>query len=531
MRLRINDIPMTLEAGAKNLREAAAEILCVPPESVLSVDVLRKSLDARRNRPPFFVYAVVVTVPDSIGIPDSRDRRISLEADQAFLGTPQTRPIRTRKRPVVVGSGPSGLFAALVLARSGLPVLLVERGKAVAERIRDVQAFWEKGEFHPESHVHFGEGGAGTFSDGKLTSRVKNPLTAWVKKILVEMGAPRNILIDAKPHIGTDRLRRIVVRMRQELQDLGCEIRFEASMTDVIVQRGGVEGIVINGGEHLRAEQIILAIGQSADDSYRMLHDRGVQLAPKPFAAGLRIEHPQALIDEIQYGPWAGSAELPPAEYALAVRIPDLDRAVYTFCMCPGGQVIGCSAREKGVVTNGMSFSRRDGTFANSAVVVNIRPEDFAGTSLSPLSGLQFRRRWEAGAYALGGCHYFAPAQRLVDFLKGRPTQGGMETSFLPGVVPAPLQRALPGFAAEALKRGLTAFNEKMPGFLTGEAVLIGVETRTSSPVRIVRGADGQSVTVRGLFPCGEGAGYAGGIVSSALDGIRAAELLLESLA
>jgi len=530
MRLKIIDITIALGSGEEKLAAAAADILGVPGERILRVEVLRKSLDARRNRPPFFVYAVVVTMPDSIPIPNRADRRISPAIDPSTPGEPQKIPLRSGKRPVVVGSGPAGLFAALVLARSGIPVLLLERGRAVPERIRDVQEFWEKGVFQRESHVHFGEGGAGTFSDGKLTSRVKNPITGWVKKTFVEMGAAADILIDAKPHLGTDRLRGIVVQMRKELQNLGCEIRFEAKMTDLVVHQGAVAGIVINGREEIATESCILAIGQSADDSYRMLLRCGVQLAPKPFAAGFRIEHPQALINEIQYGSWAGRSGLPPAEYVLTARIPDLDRGVYTFCMCPGGQVIGCSAGEKGVITNGMSFSRRDGPFANSAVVVNIKTDDFVGKSPDPLCGLRFRRQWEEEAYALGGSRYFAPAQRLVDFLKGRPTEGGLQTSFLPGVASAPLDRSLPPFAVEALKRGLSIFNEKMPGFITGEAVLIGVETRTSSPVRIVRGEDGQSVSVRGLFPCGEGAGYAGGIVSSALDGIRAAHQLIQGV-
>jgi len=529
MRIKISDIPVALDGGEKNLRNAAADILGISGEMILQLEVLRKSLDARRNRPPFFIYAVAVTVPDSLDIPHRDDRRVSLAPEPPAPKDLLKQSIPTGKRPVVVGSGPAGLFAALTLARAGMPVLLIERGKAVPERIRDVQDFWRKGHFHRDSHVHFGEGGAGTFSDGKLTSRVKNPLTAQVKKTWVEMGAPADILIDAKPHIGTDRLRQVVVQMRKHLQGLGCEIRFEAKMTDLIVRNGAVSGMVLNDEEEIATEQIVLAIGQSADDSYGMLFNRGVRLSPKPFAAGLRIEHPQALINEIQYGTWAGRPELPPAEYVLTARIPDVDRGVYTFCMCPGGQVIGCSAQEKGVITNGMSFSSRDGLFANSAVVVNIRTEDFAGKSLHPLSGLRFRRRWETGAYALGGGHYSAPAQRLMDFLRGRPTEGEIKTSFLPGVASAPLDQALPGFAVKALKRGMAIFNEKMPGFITEEAVLIGVETRTSSPVRIVRGEDGQSVSVQGLFPCGEGAGYAGGIISSALDGIRAAEFLLRS--
>lgn len=530
MEIKITDIPLALGDEEKKLPAAAADILGISMEAISHVKILRKSLDARRNRPPCFVYAVVVDLPDSIDIPNIQDSLVTVGSETPVVKETGKPLRRIEKRPVIVGSGPAGLFASLVLARAGVPVLLIERGKPVPERLRDVQDFWIRGHFHPESHVHFGEGGAGTFSDGKLTSRGKNPRTAWVRKIFVEMGAPADILIEAKPHIGTDQLRKVVVQMRKNLQSLGCEVRFGAKMTDLIVHDGVISGLVINGREEIETGHILLAIGQSADDSYRVLHKNGIRLVPKPFAAGLRIEHPQALINEIQYGPWAGHPELPPAEYVLTARIPSIDRSVYTFCMCPGGQVIGCSAMEKGVITNGMSNSRRDGPFANSAVVVNIRIEDFAGESHDPLSGLRFRRCWEEAAYALGGGNYYAPVQRLTDFLCGRFSTGKLNTSFLPGVTSASLDRVLPGFAVEALKQGLSIFNNKMPGFISGEAVLIGVETRTSSPVRILRGEDGQSASVRGIFPCGEGAGYAGGIVSSALDGIRAAEMLLRSL-
>jgi hypothetical protein len=412
----------------------------------------------------------------------------------------------------------------LTLAESGNPPLLLERGKSVAQRVPDVQSFWEEGRLNPESHVHFGEGGAGTFSDGKLTSRVKNPDTARVKNILVEMGAPADILTDARPHIGTDRLRAVVVRMRERLVELGVEIRFGARVTDFLMDRNRIVGIVINEQEEVRTERLILAIGQSADDTYQKLHERGVWLEPKPFAMGLRVEHPQALINEIQYGKWHRHPELPPADYFLTAAIGDMNRSVYSFCMCPGGQVIGCSASAKGVVTNGMSASRRDGMYANSAVVVNVRIADFGA---APLAGLAFRRQWEETAFALGGGDYYAPAQRLVDYLDDRDSGAIGPTSFRPGVRAASLLEVLPGFVAEALKKGFRLFEQKMPGFISAEALLIGVETRTSSPVRISRGPDAQSVNVQGLYPCGEGSGYAGGIISSALDGIRTARQII----
>jgi uncharacterized FAD-dependent dehydrogenase len=408
-----------------------------------------------------------------------------------------------------------------------MPVLLLERGKAVPERLSDVRAFWETGVLNPESHVHFGEGGAGTFSDGKLTTRVKNPYTAWVKRVLADMGAPADILADARPHIGTDRLREIVVNLRYRLIGMGCEVRFGACVTDFLIRQRKLVGIVVNGSEEIRADHLILATGQSADDTYRKLAERGVALAPKAFAVGLRIEHPQEIINRIQYGRWAGHPDLSPADYFLTAKIEALNRSVYSFCMCPGGMVIGCSAEAGGVITNGMSRFRRDSPYANSAVVVNVRVEDLGGEG--PLAGLAFRRHWEERAFRAGGGDYCAPVQRLTDFLAGKDHSPIGRCSFLPGVREADLRDVLPPFVVEALKRGFAEFERKMPGFITGEAHLIGVETRTSSPVRILRGEDGQGVNVAGLFPCGEGAGYAGGIVSSALDGIRAAERLAMS--
>ncbi|PKN05471.1 MAG: hypothetical protein CVU74_01590 [Deltaproteobacteria bacterium HGW-Deltaproteobacteria-9] len=521
MVLEISGIAVSLGEGEGVLTGKAAAILGVPSESIESLRVIRRSIDARRRRPPRFIYVVEVSLPHETAWTEKPAkgvtvRRLSQDKPPSF-SKPRLKPAG---RPVVIGCGPAGLFAALSLAESGMPPLLLERGKSVARRVSDVNHFWEEGLFDPESHVHFGEGGAGTFSDGKLTSRVKNPLTTWVKGVLVELGAPADILTDARPHIGTDKLRAVIVRLREKLVDLGAEIRFEARATDFLMHRERIVGLVINEHEEIRTERLILAIGQSADDTYRKLHERGVRLEPKPFAMGLRVEHPQELINEIQYGKWHRHPELPPADYFLTAAIEDMNRSVYSFCMCPGGQVIGCSASAGGVVTNGMSASRRDGPYANSAVVVNVRVDDFGD---APLTGLAFRRHWEERAFALGGSDYHAPAQRLSDFLREAPGGAIGPTTFRPGVRAASLREALPDFVAEALREGFRIFERKMPGFISAEAHLIGVETRTSSPVRISRGADGQSVTMAGIYPCGEGSGYAGGIISSALDGIRAA--------
>jgi uncharacterized FAD-dependent dehydrogenase len=433
-------------------------------------------------------------------------------------------PLSRAQRAVIVGCGPAGLFAALTFVRHGLPVILIERGKAVHERTADVAIFWRRGLLDPESHVQFGEGGAGTFSDGKLTSRAKHPLTGWVKQVLVDMGAPASILTDGKPHIGTDRLREVVVNLREYLIGKGCDVRFRAKMTDLLVHDGRIAGIIVNENEEIATECLILASGQSADDTYGMLHACGIRLEPKPFAMGLRVEHPQTLIDEIHYGPWAGHPHLPPAEYFLTAKTADGDRSIYTFCMCPGGLVIGSSAQAGGIVTNGMSDTLRSGSSANSAVVVNVRVNDFWTETDSPLAGLAFRRRWEERAFALGGGDYWAPAEKLTHFMTDKESPEVGRPTFLPGVRAIPLREVLPPFVALALKEGFRVFHRKMPGFITAEAHLIGVETRTSSPVRITRGPDGQSPDLAGLYPCGEGAGYAGGIISSALDGIRATQ-------
>jgi uncharacterized protein len=569
MVLNINGLTLSLGEREDILPSRVASLLGLSESAITELKVIRRSIDARRSRPPRFVFLLLVRLADGVvwrpslgrdasGVNVTEAPDISEEpqgpsggvptgsatckshlagGDQGrnkkqvvyLPGSPALRAgsLSPGRRPVVVGCGPAGLFAALTLAGKGMPVLLLERGKAVPERLCDVRIFWERGVLNPGSHVHFGEGGAGTFSDGKLTTRVKNPYTAWVKRVLADMGGPAEILADAHPHIGTDRLREVVVNLRRRLIGLGCEIRFGALVTDFLIHERKLIGIVVNGSEEIRTDRLILATGQSAVDTYRKLAERGVALAPKPFAIGLRVEHPQEIINRIQYGRWTGHPDLPPADYSLTAKIEALNRSVYSFCMCPGGQVIGCSAEAGGVITNGMSRFRRESPCGNSAVVVNVRTEDLGGDG--PLAGLAFRRHWEERAFVAGGGDYCAPAQRLTDFLSGRDSLPVGGCSFLPGIRNADLRGVLPQFVVEALKRGFVEFERKMPGFITGEAHLIGVETRTSSPVRVLRGEDGQGVNVAGLFPCGEGAGYAGGIVSSALDGIRAAERLILS--
>ena len=528
--LAINGIKLVLDENEEQLLEKIASILAVSQNDIINFEIIKKAIDARRNKPPHFVYAVKLSVPDDTKLPRNLAAGIQLQEQKEKLSAPHFSQISAPELPVVVaGSGPAGLFAAFVLAARGLPVLLLERGAPIEKRTKDVQAFWEKGILNSASNVLFGEGGAGTFSDGKLTSRSKNPYSFWVKKVLVDMGAPAAILTDAKPHIGTDRLREVVINLRNKLAAMGCTIRFTAQVTDFIVSQSRLSAIVVNEKEEIRTNQLVLAIGQSADDTYKKLLASGVRMEAKPFAMGLRVEHPQELINSLQYGKWSGHANLPPAEYFVTAAIPDQNRSVYTFCMCPGGAVIGCSAFPGYVLTNGMSNSLRSGEYANSAVVVNVRVDDFAMQG-EPLAGLEFRGRWEKRAFEAGGSNYYAPAQRLTDFLEKKETDNAGTTSFLPGVRPAKLEDVLPAFVSNALRAGIYEFNRKMPGFITADAHLIGVETRTSSPVRICRKGDGQSETVCGLYPCGEGSGYAGGIISSALDGIKAAENLINNL-
>jgi uncharacterized protein len=522
-KLRITGIIISLGEGDEVLKGKVASILHVPDAAVSSLAVVKKSIDARRRKPPRFIYSIECTVPDGVDLSGKAGVKVEALREER---KPVVRPakIKTSKRPVIVGCGPAGIFAALALAERGIPPLLLDRGKSMPARITDVQAFWEMGVLNRESHVHFGEGGAGTFSDGKLTTRLKNPFTAWIKMRLVDAGAPSEILTDAKPHVGTDRLREVVINLRKRLIEMGCEVRFEAKVTDFLIHRRKLEGVVVKGNEEIKTDHLVLAPGQSAADTYCRLYELGVHLEPKPFAIGFRVEHPQELIDAIQYGKWRGHPDLPPADYFLTARLPHIGRSVYTFCMCPGGSVIGCSSEERTIVTNGMSRYGRGSPYANSAVVVAVRCEDFADAAPHPLCGLAFRRQWEEKAFVLGGENYHAPAQGLVDFIKDSEVTAVNRTSFAPRVKPALLRDVLPLFAVEALKQGIREFDKKMRGFITEEATLIGVETRTSSPVRILRGPDSQSVNVAGLYPCGEGAGYAGGIISSALDGIRAAE-------
>lgn len=502
------------------------------PADLESVEVLKRAVDARRR--VRFVFNLAVTVR-----PEAADRVATgaikgvhvapLKPRPALAPPEKTAP--TSHPVVVVGAGPGGLLAAWHLGRAGLDVIVLERGAPVSERARDVQRFFRHGDLDPESNVLFGEGGAGTFSDGKLYTRTKDPRIRQVWELFVEMGAPADILVDAQPHIGTNKLRRLVPNLRRELERLGVEVRFHSRLDALEVSGGRLSGLRLADGTRLKTEHVILATGHSARDTYRALEEAGVQLEPMPYAIGVRIEHLQATIDRVQYGSAAGHPRLGAASYRLTHNGPS--RSSYSFCMCPGGTIVASTHEPATVVTNGMSARGRSGHFANAGLVVTVRPEDYTPPGREPtgVAAIAFQKRWEARAFEVGGGGFHAPAQRASDFLKNVPTDDELKSTYLPGVRPANLADCLPEFATRALREALPHFQRKMPGFAGREAVLVAVESRVSAPVRIPRDADGQSVSVRGLYPVGEGAGFAGGITSAAVDGLEAAARLLENLA
>lgn len=509
---------LTLKPGDEesSLRPLAALKLCVRESEITSLTLVRKGVDARKKGAIKLVYTVQVALKDESKVRLTDDlSRIEPRKAQQFPKLP------AKDRIVIVGMGPAGLFAALRLAEYGLTALLLERGSDVDRRAADVSRFWREGVLSGESNVQFGEGGAGTFSDGKLTTRVKDANCGWVLERLVEFGAPPEILYEAKPHIGTDRLRAVVKGIRERLKGAGFEIGFESRLSGIQVRDGKLRAVVVNDSAELPCDTLVLAPGHSARDTYAMLHAAGVALEQKPFAVGLRVEHPQALINEIQYGRGAHPS-LPPAEYAQTYNNEQTGRAAYSFCMCPGGVVVAAASEAGGVVVNGMSGYRRNGPGANSALVATVGPQDFPDAS--PLAGIEFQRSLERRAFQAGGGGYLAPAQSLLAFL-GRG-KGRVFSSYRPGVTECDLTPLLPAVVAATLREGVVHFEKRMRGFICAEATLTGVETRTSAPVRILRGADLQSKSHRGLYPTGEGAGYAGGIMSAALDGIRVADAI-----
>jgi len=528
MALRLREISLALDDAEECLAGRVAQELGIPVAQVSHLRIVRMGIDARRKGRILRVYNVEFEVPDEARVLQRLAHLARLEAATP-VDLPEIRTLPIRQKVLVVGMGPAGLFCALHLARCGQEVTLVDRGQPLERRVADVNRFWQAGQLDEESNVQFGEGGAGTFSDGKLTTRVNHPWTRFVLQTLVDFGAPAEILYQAKPHVGTDRLRLVLINFRRELKRLGVAIRFASRLDGLSTSAGRIHGAVltsVSGSDELAVSHVVLAPGHSARDTYAMLHESGVRLEAKPFAVGVRIEHPAALINAIQYG-INGHPRLPTADYALTWNDRQSGRGVYSFCMCPGGEVVNSASEEGGVVVNGMSRLGRSGELSNSALVVSVRPQD-CGSPDDPLAGIAFQRKWERLAFAAGGRDYRVPAQNVISFLQRG--QGPLRSSCRPGITAVELDQVLPAFVCSELRQALPHFDRRMRGFVTAEATLTGVETRTSAPLRIVRGEDGQSVSLRGLYPAGEGAGYAGGIMSAALDGLKVAQHIAENL-
>ena len=521
--IRLREISLPPEHSVAQLSYEAARMLKISNAKVRQVHLVRRSIDARKKPDVKVVYTIDVKVDGNEQkiLKNSGCKRASI-APASFYRLPKVRK-EPKERPVVVGFGPAGMFAALVLALVGLRPLVLERGEDAATRNEKVEKFFTTGELDTRSNVQFGEGGAGTFSDGKLNTGVNNPRIGWILEQMVAAGAGEDILLDAKPHVGTDVLLSVVQNIRRRIISLGGEVRFNSQVTDICLENDRICGLEINGQEHLDCDSVILAIGHSARDTFSMLLDSGMAMEPKPFSMGVRIEHNQTMIDKAQYG--KNDPVLPPADYKLVKHLDE--ETVYTFCMCPGGYVVAAASEEGGVVTNGMSYAERAGENANAALLVTLNPKDFPYDG--PLGGVQWQRDIEQAAFNAGGGTYRAPAQRVEDFLATRKSlsAGAIQPTYRPGVVWTDLHKVLPEQITGALKKAIPMLDGSLKGFANPDAVLTAPETRSSSPVRIVRDENKQSVCVKGLYPAGEGAGYAGGIMSAAIDGILCAEALI----
>ena len=529
--LRLTDIQLPLDHHDGDLHEAILARLGIAAIDLIGFSIFKRSYDARKKSAVLMIYSLDVEVRDEAAV----FQRVG--GNRLIAPTPDTNyrfvaraPTKLQSRPLIIGTGPCGLFAALILAQSGFCPIILERGKSVRERTKDTFGLWRKRELQPESNVQFGEGGAGTFSDGKLYSQIKDP-KHYGRKVLMEFvkaGAPPEIIYVSKPHIGTFRLVKMVEAMRATIEALGGEFRFQSRVDDLQIEDGQIRGVRLADGTQLRSDHVVLAIGHSARDTFEMLQRRGVYIEAKPFSIGFRIEHPQSVIDRSRLGPNAGHPVLGAADYKLVHHARN-GRSVYSFCMCPGGTVVAAASEPGRVVTNGMSQYSRNERNANSGIVVGITPADYPGDALA---GMALQRHWEARAFELGGRNYSAPGQLVGDFIADRPSQalGSVMPSYTPGVQLGDLNSALPRYAIDAIREALPEFDKQIRGFAMHDAVLTGVETRTSSPIRIKRNDGCQSINTIGLFPAGEGAGYAGGILSAAVDGIKVAEAVSLSI-
>ena len=527
MAIRINNIALSIDENKDFLLNKVVKKLKVSNDEIKNFKIIKESLDARKKHDIKYVYCVEVEHDNEEKIVKKiKDKDVRLET-KSYDAEIEFGNKELKSRPIVVGFGPAGIFAALLLAEKGYKPLVIERGEDVDKRTETVDNFWKTGKLNTESNVQFGEGGAGAFSDGKLTTRIKDTRCDYVLRELVKAGAPEEITYIAKPHVGTDLLKGVVKNIREKIKSLGGEVLFSSKLEEIKIEEGKVKSIIVNG-EEIQCESLILAIGHSSRDTYEMLHKAGVFMEPKAFAIGVRIEHPQELINKSQYGEMYSHPRLKAAEYRLTYQSEKLKRAVYSFCMCPGGVVVAAASENERLVSNGMSYHARDLENANSALVVTVNPDDFEGDS--PLRGMEFQRHYENLAYKLGGGNHKAPVQLVGDFMQDKVSTklGKVTPSYTAGYVFKDLRECLPEYVIEALKEGIMDFDKKIKGYGNYDAILTGIETRTSAPVRMNRNENLQSISVEGLFPAGEGAGFAGGIISAAVDGLKVAEKIIQ---
>lgn len=531
MNIRIRGLRMGLDSSESDLRKAAAHAIGTSIQNIREIRIERKAIDARRKK-VFFMYTVIIEVPDWVLLPNYAQNNINISVVKPETKKDITRGTqRTRFSPLIVGSGPAGLFCALLLARYGYKPVIIEQGLDVDTRVKRVEEFWNTGKLDIMNNTQFGEGGAGSFSDGKLTTRSNDERVTYVLRVLADFGAPEEIIWLKKPHVGTDVIREVVKKVRQEIIRLGGEVWFNAKLTDLNIYQGNLNSVEINHKTIVPISNVVLAIGHSSRPVYRMLHQKGVTMKPKSFAVGVRLEHPQEVIDYMQYGEFAGHPALGPADYSFTYQDRETGRSLYTFCMCPGGRVVAAASDAGQVVVNGMSYAKRDSGIANSAVVVTVKPDDWDDEILG---GVDYQEELEEKAFIAGGSNYSAPAQYLVDFLEHEATdeiESDTIATYRPGLTPYDMWKLFPKEISDVMYRGLKSWIKKAPEFLDEQAIMTGIETRTSAPLRIVRNEERVSDNVRHLYPCGEGAGYAGGIVSAAIDGLKTAEKIISTYA